>query len=183
MIPMPPLLSRLKLGPVHPAAIAGIVLLVGAATFNGLFVEPGETKLQSLQEALARRSDPRVPDAIPIRNTNDPAVKLQSFYAFFRRDSRISDWLARIYDVADRAGVAPKQVDYRVLDDGAAPLLRYEVSLPLVGDYGTIRSFAEGVLNAVPVASLDHISFRRQRAAQGEIEAELKFTLYLADPS
>jgi hypothetical protein len=165
---------------VHPAGVAGGVLLLAALAFHVLVVQPGETRVDALREAVARRAHSvRQVSMPPPDMPNSAADKLQAFYAFFHRGMNMSDWLARIYDVAERAGVSLQQGDYRLAESGDAPLDRYEVTLPVSGDYGKIRSFAEGVLNVIPVASLDHIAFRRQRPNQGDVDAEMRFTVYL----
>ena len=172
---------RTKLGGFHltSAGTAGAALLLSTLAFQFLIVQPREARLEAMREGVARRAQSvhhvSMPDGLPHSATE----KLQAFYAFFRRERKMSDWLARIYDVAERAGVSLQQGDYRLIGSVDTALDRYEMTLPVTGDYGKIRSFAEGVLNAVPVASLDHIAFRRQRTNQSDVDAEMRFTVYL----
>ena len=56
---------------------------------------------------------------------------------------------------------------------------RYEVALPLRGNYARIRAFLENALIEIPVLSLDHVSFRRKSPGDGAVEAEVRLTLHL----
>lgn len=161
---------------VDPILALALAVLCGARIFQVAILDPATERLHALEERVASITTPAPPT---FENSNaSPAEKLGAFYAHFQRDLKLSDWLARFYDVADRAGVRITQVEYRPLEERDAPLRRMEIVLPLAGDYGRIRAFAEGVLTAIPIASLDHIAFRRSAPAQGEVEAELKFTLH-----
>jgi hypothetical protein len=37
-------------------------------------------------------------------------------------------------------------------------------------------------LNEIPVASLDRVAFERKRAAEAQVEASIRFTLFLDEP-
>lgn len=173
--------ARLKEA-LPPVTLAALVVLVAAVIVHVLIVRPGAARLEALREALDRHQLHASGMTLGQPAGRRPAQKLGEFYAFFRSDLRLSDWLARLYEIADRAGVRVPQAEYRLSDASDTPLTRYEIQLPVAGDYGKVRSFAAGVLNAVPIASLDHIAFRRVKTNQGEVEAELRFTLHLATP-
>jgi Tfp pilus assembly protein PilO len=49
----------------------------------------------------------------------------------------------------------------------------------VTGNYEQIRKFSEAVLNAMPVMALEQITFRRKKATDTQIEAEIRLTLYL----
>ena len=163
---------------VDPVTVLTAALLAAALLFQVRVLDPAEERLRALHEIMSRAHASSGPVLNATGQHARPAEKLGVFYAHFRRELKLSDWLAHFHDVADRAGVRIMQADYRILEERDAPLTRTEVILPLTGDYGKIRAFAEGVLTAIPIASLDHIAFRRTAAAQGEVEAELRFTLY-----
>jgi hypothetical protein len=165
-----------------PGIIA--LLLLGATTvFYVSVLEPAEKRLHVLEEAVAKRKAASAPLSVGYQRTADnPAAKLGAFYAFFDKGNTLTDWLARLYAVADRAGVELRQGDYRRVEPADVPLVLQEVTLPVTGEYARIRTFAEGVLGTVPVSSLDHVSLRRQRTNVSLVEAELKFTFYLPRP-
>lgn len=170
--------ARAALQAVDPVTMLALALLAAALLFQVNVIDPAAERLRALHEMVTRAQSSATTVFNPPGMQAQPAEKLGVFYAHFRRELKLSDWLARFHDVAERAGVRIMQADYRTLEERDAPLTRTEVVLPLTGDYGKIRAFAEGVLTAIPIASLDHIAFRRAAPAQGEVEAELRFTLH-----
>jgi len=59
---------------------------------------------------------------------------------------------------------------------------RYEITLPLAGSYAQIRTFLENALIEIPVMSLDQVAFRRERASELQVQAEVRVTLHLVKP-
>lgn len=165
-----------------PASV-GLALLGATTVFYLSVLAPAEERLRALDDAIAKRKP--APELLTVSyqpSPTEPAAKLRAFYGFFDKGTGFTEWLARLYAAAERAGVELKLADYRRIDPADVPLVLQEVTLPVTGDYARIRAFAEGALGAVPVASLDQVSLRRQRANANLIEAELKFTFYLPRP-
>lgn len=159
-----------------------IVVLGATAIFHGYALKPAEERLQTLERSI----NDRVPKgaAQPVQPTPQAelAGRLGQFYAFFDGELTYVDWLARFYAAASSTGIAAPRAEYRSVEPAGVPLVLHEVSIPVTGDYARIRAFAESVLNNVPVASLDQITFRRARAGDAEVEADLRFTFYLSKP-
>ena len=171
--------DRRKPGLRLPEVLA-LTLLAATTFFYVSVLAPAEERLHEIEGSIAKRRP--APTLLPVSyqpGPTEPAAKLRAFYAFFDKGTPFTEWLGRLYAAADRAGVELKIADYRRIEPPDVPLLLQEVSLPVIGDYTRIRAFAERVLGAVPVASLDHVSLRRPRVNTNQIEAELKFTLYL----
>jgi hypothetical protein len=59
---------------------------------------------------------------------------------------------------------------------------RYEIKLPLRARYAQIRTFVDAALADIPMLSLDDIRFKRERAADSVVEADLRLTLHLVNP-
>jgi hypothetical protein len=52
--------------------------------------------------------------------------------------------------------------------------------MPVTGSYSQVRTFLEQALEEVPVLALDQASLRRKRTADHLVEAEIRFTVFLA---
>lgn len=161
--------------------VAAVVVFAIAATFHVYAVRPAEQRLERLQISLDKRAAKAAGAARPSRLAPQAEVagKLGQFYAFFDGELTYVDWLARFYDVAQQTQVPIQRVEYRTVEPAGIPLVLHEVSVPVTADYARVRAFSEGVLTAIPVASLDQITFKRQRANQAEVEADLRFSFYL----
>jgi hypothetical protein len=107
------------------------------------------------------------------------AEQLAAFYGYFPALETLPDWLARIYEAAQRNGVALEVGDYRMTQEESSRLARYQVTLPVRGGYGQIRAFIADVLNTVPAAALEEVAFKRDRISVPTLEARLRFAVYL----
>ena len=159
-----------RLGAPGVAAVG--VLLFCAAFWASAIAPLAERRAQAAE--LAARLD-------AARAGGQPADDgLEAFYKFFRGGKRSADWLSRMYALARKEGLQLRQGSYRY--EQGERLTRYQVTLPVRGSYAQIRRFTASVLNEVQVASLDGIGFERKRADDPQVEAQLKFTLFL-DPA
>jgi hypothetical protein len=160
---------------------AALVLLAATAVFQQLELRPLVARNDSLDssvERAARRLRPADPNLL---QTASPSSKLAAFYRFFDREESITDWLAKLYAIAEKSGVGLRLAEYQLVK-GPGRLDRYEIALPLNGDYAQIRAFLENALIEIPVLSLDQVSFRRKRADDLAVETEVRLTLHLLRP-
>lgn len=170
--------ARISSLDVQAHEIAALILITAAALFHVFVGRPAEERLSSLEQALnqyAASSQPQPPN----ENVRNTAEKLAAFHAFFDRKVTYSEWLARFYAIAAKSGIDTRRAEYRRIAHASAPLVLYEVALPVSGEYTKVRAFAEAVLTAIPVVSLDRITMSRKQAGESIIEADLKFTFYV----
>jgi hypothetical protein len=158
---------------------AALALLALTAVFYQAALSPLEAQRESLERsadgARRRHSDPN------FVRTASASSKLSAFYRFFEREESTTDWLAKLYAIADKSGVSLQRAEYR-LTRGPGRLDRYEIALPLSGDYGQIRAFLENALIEIPVLSLDQVNFRRKRADDLTVDTDVRFTLHVLRP-
>lgn len=156
--------------------------LVGLALlFLHMTVGPLEQRSDDLRREVARSealaASPDRSAALAVT----PAARLAAFYDFFNTEEQATDWLAKLDAIAKGVGVSLASADYRMQKTGTR-IERYEITLPLSGSYAQIRAFLENALIQVPVLSLDHVRFRRERASDMVVQAEVRLTLHLVKP-
>ncbi len=61
-------------------------------------------------------------------------------------------------------------------------LWAYRITLPVRGTYPQFRDFLSGLLKEMPTASIDALRFERKRAADTQLEAQVRLTLYAQPP-
>jgi len=158
---------------------AAVALLALTALFYQAALRPLDAQRESLERsadgARQQRADPN------FVRTASASSKLSAFYRFFDREESTTDWLAKLYAIADKGGVSLQLAEYR-LTRGPGRLDRYEIALPLSGDYGQIRAFLENALIEIPVLSLDQVSFRRKRANDLTVDTDVRLTLHVLRP-
>lgn len=164
-------LVREQLG---PWGVTALVVLAASLLFLAFAVQPLERRDRVLDLALQGHDGAMDRSA----RSGAPDTRIAVFYAFFERRETLPDWLARIQQAGMRAGLRLPSASYDSTDGGQR-LTRYRVTVPLTGTYVQIRRFLANVLDDVPIASLDHVSFQRAMPNAPQVDAEATFTLYL----
>ena len=169
---------RSELGAI---GLASIAVLAGAALFFFFALRPLEVRNAQLEHQLAvsMRQNPS-PDPALIR-ASTPAAKIAAFYHFLKTEHQTTDWLRRLYAAGETAGLELRTADYRMQKTGTR-IERYEIKLPVHGNYAQIRAFLENALAEIPVLSLDEVKFKKERASDQSVQAELRLTLHLINP-
>ena len=167
------LLRRLGL-----AGILGLGLLLACAGFYVSALAPLEAEAAAQRLALERlkaRSPHRL--LASSSRTDD----LRRFYNLFPATGELTDELERLHGLARRSGLDLAQGEYR-LERRASGLWAYRVTLPARGTYGQFRDFVGSVLKNMPIASLDALRFERKKAADTQLDGQLRLTLYARPP-
>jgi Tfp pilus assembly protein PilO len=160
--------------------LLAIALSVVAVGFALLVMPPALTHLGQLQADVSSLHD-RIRNAA--RHLNDspeaPVEQLAAYYRFFPAAISSTRWLDSIYRNASNLGLHLEQGDYRPTIEPGGRLLRYQITLPIKGNYLQIRKFVANLLSEIPIASLDYISFERHRVGEPMVSAKIKLSLYL----
>jgi hypothetical protein len=180
------LVLRLRLWFAHAGAGTPVSALVGgAALFCWLWLIPYlETGLSSQrQEAEQMKQSLRNAAAAPpsVMQKSSAEIGAESFYKVLGGKSLLEQQIKVLFDLAKDAGLSLHQADYRPGFDKNGNFHTYQIQLPVTGSYSAVRQFCESTLLALPYASLDEMSFKREAVASGKLEAKLRFTLYLTD--
>jgi hypothetical protein len=168
---------RNELGPV---GIASIAMLAIAYALWSFVVQPLEERRQALVESVVSAEAKAETGQASLRNAS-PAVQLAAFYQHLTTTEEPTAWLARLDQLARESGIRLGAGDYRMQRVGPR-LERYELSLPLSGSYAQIRLFLEKALAQIPFLSVDQVTFRRDNATTGRVEAEARLGFHWVRP-
>jgi len=158
--------------------LAGLGLLVFTAGLTLVTIQSTRERLRGLNEEVAALSA-----RLGQRGTGNPVgsgrSQLSNFYAFFPLIEDVPELLGRIHQAALQNQLLLNKGEYKLSREADFRLARYEVTLPLSGDYSRVRGFVNGVLQAVPSAALDELTLKRESVDQSELEARVRFSLFL----
>lgn len=158
--------------------VAGVALIALALIVWFSWVDAQQHSLQELQResvSLKKRIDQIAKQGIP---EQDSQGELARFYGYFS-GTPLTAWLDKLYAAADSEKVQLEQGEYRLAQDKGGQMLRYQITLPVTGSYTQIRQFIEHALADVPIAALDDVNFKRENIAAAQVQARIKFTLFL----
>ena len=149
----------------------GALLVAGAAAWQLAVVQP---RAEALAAQWARNADAERVAQAAAAAAGTAGVRVQPTLAPAAAAS-----LRRVFEAAEAAGVELPQGDYRLTEIRDAHLRRYQLTLPVRGDYPGIRRFLAAALNAEPALALAGLQLRRSRIESDTVEGLLNFTLYL----
>jgi Tfp pilus assembly protein PilO len=160
------------------AGIVGLGVLFACAGFWFSALQPLEQELAAQRAALER---------LRARTPSQPAAgsgraeELRRFYSLFPASTELASELERLHRLARGAGLELAQGEYR-LERRPAGTWAYRVTLPVRGTYPQLRQFLGALLKDMPIASLDAMRFERKKAAETQLEAQLRVTLHARPP-
>jgi hypothetical protein len=163
-----------------------VCALGAAALAVALWWTPhAQGELASRQRALARATKElnaaNDKDMAPPVSSNEQ--RLNGFYRALGERRYAEQQVKTLFAVAAKTNLSLNQADYRQAFDKSGQFHTYQVTLPVKGSYGAIRQFCDQVLLAIPFASLDQMNFKRDAIGSNLVEAQLRFTFYLTDPT
>lgn len=166
-------------GPVACGAAA--LCLAGALALAWLLPERAlQGRRQAVALTLAALPQPQpLPLSAPAPVSADANLAL--FYDTLGERRYAEQQVKTLFALAAKTGLVLSQGEYKGALDQGGRFHTYQVSLPVKGSYGAIWQFGMLALRAIPFASLDEISFRRDTIGQPAVEARLRITLYLVD--
>jgi hypothetical protein len=160
------------------AGVAGVGVLLACAGFYFTSLAPLETEAAAQRLALERLKARSAERPVP---SSGRADDLRRFYNLFPPTAQLTDEVEGLHVLARRSGLDLAQGEYR-LEKRASGLWAYRVTLPARGSYGQFRDFVGAVLKNVPIASLDAMRFERKKAADSQLEGQLRLTIYARPP-
>jgi hypothetical protein len=160
------------------AGVLGAGVLLGCAGFyvNGL--APAEEQARAQRVALQALSSREAQQPV---STGGREAELQRFYGLFPAATQLTDEVERLHVLARRAGLDLARGEYR-LERPEAGLWAYRITLPVRGGYAQLRHFLSAVLSEMPTASVDALRFERTKAADTQLEAQVRLTLHARPP-
>jgi hypothetical protein len=163
-----------RLGPL----VVGAVLLCVAGALALLWLVP-ERALQAQRQVVAMGvaglPPPVVTSAPQLANAN-----LALFYDNLGEQRHVEQQVKLLFGLAAKSGLTLSQGEYKAGADQNGRFATYQMVFPVRGSYRAIWQFCLLALEAIPFASLDDISFRRDSIGEPVLEARLRMTLYLA---
>ena len=124
------------------------------------------------------RGNPRLRAEVErLHALDDVSSELRRFHELFPHVDQLPAELEKLFGLARGAGLDLRQGEYR-LERPSAGLASYRVTLPVRGAYPQLRNFVNAVLRDLPIASIDALRFERRAAADSQLDAQLRLTVW-----
>ena len=160
------------------AGVLGIGVLLACAGFWASALQPINAELAARRVAAERLQSRTLYQPASAGRDERREAELARFFALFPAPEDLADEVSRIHRLARGSGLELDQGEYR-LERRTGGLWAYRVSLPVRGTYPQLRAFMGSILREVPVASLESVRFERRRAAEAQLDAQLRLTVHV----
>lgn len=162
------------------AGVMGMALAAFAVTFDltgNRAMEDAADALRGQARSLARAQRQRTAPVISSRD------RLEAFYGTSPSVEGLPDLLLRLHGHALARGVTTDKADYRAAPVTGTPLEQVSVELPVHAAYPDIQGWLADVLEHMPEVALDGLAFKRADIGSPEVEARVRFVIFLRRPS
>jgi Tfp pilus assembly protein PilO len=176
--------------------LASLSILLGCSLFYVFMALPLDAQINMAQQQL----DNVKPNEMTLSNAqeipaNDMSQDIAAIKKMLPHANTLHDWLGLIDKAAFKQGLRLNRGDYKftqikqskiagnqkVSDNQYAS--RYEIVLPVTGQYVQIRQFIANVLQSQPALALSSLKIQRENALAANVEARLVFVLFLQGDS
>lgn len=152
--------------------LVGIALLLAAALFLVTTHLQVATEVEALRADLAtarRQGRTAVADEVAA-----PAGPMRTLPA----RTEMPAILRKLFDEATRARLAVDTAKYEINLTRSSGVVRYQIAFPVTGPYPHIRAFIDATLAAMPAVALSDLVLKRKSIADGDVEAQVRMTVY-----
>lgn len=165
---------------LNPVAALALACFIGGVLCLAWWLPSLEQTLLSRQaevDQLVHAAGERKP--APALPPSQSEQRVARFYDNLGENSYAEQQLKTIFEIASRRSLVLNAGEYKSSYEKNSDTFAYQIQLPVTGPYLEIREFCEEVLQTIPFAALDEVSFKRQTISTNNLEAKLQFTLYL----
>lgn len=164
--------------------LLGIAILAAGIIYGLASVLPARGDLERARLQAVRSQGDTAANTAANGAASPPAPptaagQLARFYAALPPQDEATAWLNRIYQAAGKEKLTLARGEYNLQTDADSRIARYQIVMPVRGDYGQIRRFLSAALAGVPHLALEEVSFQRQSIAEAQLEGRIRFTLFL----
>jgi hypothetical protein len=164
--------------PLGWSGVLGLACLLIAAALWWGWVRGRDAVAQGLRQEIGQLRE-KSRTVAPPPHVPDAAEQLVAFHAFFPPRRQISAALGELNRLALAHQLVLASGDYKFNDEKNLRLARYELRLPVRGTYAQVYGLVAAALNAMPSLALDEIVIKRESRLADQVEAQLRFSLYV----
>ena len=173
-----------------PLGSAGLAITLGCGLFYVLIALPFNAQISQAQRQLNNiKSNEMILPNVQETPANDVSQDIAAIKQMLPQANTLHYWLGLIDKAAFKQGLRLNRGDYKFTQIKQGKVAgnqyesRYEILLPVSGQYVQIRQFIANVLQSQPALALSSVKIQRDNALSANVEARLVFMLFLQGDS
>jgi len=162
------------------SGLFGLAITLGCCLFYVMMILPLKEQINLTQQQLENIK----PEEIILQSTSgasaeNMAHEVAAFKQLLPQSNTLHQWLGLIDKTALKQRLVLNHGDYKLTQTKQGELSRYEIVLPVAGQYTQIRQFIANVLQLQPALALSNVKIQRDSVLSPTVEAKLVFVLFL----
>lgn len=158
----------------------GLLVIIPPLYFSALV--PAQEHLEEMRRSVLALRDQAKASGATGYILQRPDEQLAAFYRVFPEERNSPKLLEKLAALAEKNGLSLNEGEYQAVPDKGGRLLRFQMMLPVTGEYRQIRAFLSALSVEIPALALENVQFSRQNVADSAVEARIRLALYL-EPS
>jgi len=172
------------LGAVGRSGVLAIGILVVFPPFYFSAIAPAQERLDAARTSTLSLREQILHAGKSLDGSwRTPAEQLAEFYRIFPDERESPQWLEKLAVLAEKNGLSLNEGEYKPMRDKVGRLIRFQIMLPLKGEYPQIRRFLAALPAEAPIIALENVQFSRQNIADSTVEARIRLVLYMEQAS
>lgn len=154
----------------------GAFMLIAGALFLHFVLTPSlKTRTSIMSTALTTlHTNPAPETASSLLRQRHTA-----FIARLAAHNGRTDTIKTIFAQGKETGLKLSNGEYQFNCETSGSYCTLHLALPVKGSYPQVRNFARGILEKIPSAAIEEISFRRDGIKMATVDARVKFAIYM----
>lgn len=150
----------------------GLFILSALIILMACINDAQSNQLRKMNDALSRQTPAETqPKQRPVQIS-------KRFYAALPSQSEANQKIADLLAIIERYGLRLDRSDYSMHAVPKSSMVLYQIKFPLQGEYPTIRTVVNQMMNSLQSIALTHIDFKRDDMRSELVKANLAFVLY-----
>lgn len=164
--------------------VAAIGLLVVCLLWYFSALRPMQQHLNDVRGSVAElRERTARGDQANLSSMRSPAEQLAEFYRAFPAERYSPQWLEKLIAIAQQNNLVLNEGEYKTTREKVGRLVRYQIILPVRGQYPQIREFLAAIPAEIPIIALENVEFERENISADTVQARIRLVLYLEQAS
>jgi Tfp pilus assembly protein PilO len=157
-----------------------IALLVMLVPFYFSAIHTAQTRLTTAQhESVTVREKILQANQVITAHQGTVDEQLAEYYRAFPNELESPEWLGKMAQIAEKAGLKLNEGEYKTSKDKVGRLMHFQITLPVTGSYPQIREFIANVPVEMPIMALENVQLERKTVSDAVVNAKIVFGLYL----
>jgi hypothetical protein len=155
--------------------IGALLLIAGALILHFVLTPSFKTRTSIMRTTLTTLRTNPAPES-----ANSLLLKRRAAFIdrLAARDDR-TDIIKALFAQGKETGLKLSNGEYQFNCEASGSYCTLRLALPVKGPYLQVRNFARGVLEKIPSAAIEEISFRRDGIKMATVDARIKFAIHM----